>query len=83
MRPTLLRLIVIGAALAFAACSMRHRGKPDNSSAAGGPSAEASSEASAEASPSAETSPSETAPADAAPAEGGAGDAASSAPGAT
>ena len=83
MRPTLLRLIVIGAALAFAACSMLHRGKPDNSSAAGGPSAEASSEASAEASPSAESSPSETAPADAAPAEGGAGDAASSAPGAT
>ena len=31
MRPTLLRLIVIGAALAFAACSMLHRGKPDNS----------------------------------------------------
>jgi hypothetical protein len=90
MRRTLWRLTVIGAALAFAACSMLHRGgKPANAGAPAGPSTEASSEASSGASPSAEGSPAEGAPAaestpaEGAPAEAGAGEASSPPPGAT
>lgn len=68
-RRTRWRLMAIGAALAFAACSMLHRGKPAGAGASAGPSTEASSEAS----PSAEGSP----------AEGGSNEANSAAPGAT
>jgi len=71
-------LMVIGAALAFAACSILHRGKPPSAGAPAEPSAAASAEASSEASPSAESSPPEGAPA-----EGGAGEANSPPPGAT
>ena len=94
MRRLLARLLVIGAALAFAACSMLHRGKPASAAAPAEPSAQASAEASSEASPSAESSPAESAPAaessptegapaEGAPAEGGTGDANSPPPGAT
>ena len=62
MRRTLWRLIVFGAAFAFAACSMLHSGKPAASGAPSASSAEASSDASAQASPSAEGSPAEAAP---------------------
>ena len=86
MRRVAWRLMVIGAAIAFAACSMLNRGKP----ASAGASAEPSAEASAEASPSAESSPAEgvpaaeSSPADNAPAEGGAsGEANPPPPGAT
>jgi hypothetical protein len=62
-------LMMIGAALAFAACSMLHRGKPAGVPAE--PSAQASADASSEASPSAESSPAEGAPAaESSPAEG-------------
>jgi hypothetical protein len=99
MRRLLARLMVIGAALAFAACSMLHRGKPASAAAPAEPSAQASAEVSSEASPSAESSPAESSPAaestptegapaegtpaEGAPAEGGAGDANSPPPGAT
>jgi hypothetical protein len=84
MRRPLWRLTVIGAALAFGACSMLHGGKAGNAGAPAQPAAEASSEAS----PSAESSPAESAspqggPADSAPAEGGASAANSAPPGAT
>ncbi|HEY2525154.1 MAG TPA: hypothetical protein VGI29_08845 [Candidatus Binataceae bacterium] len=55
-------MIVFGAALVFAACSMLHRGKPAESGAPSAAPAEASSDASAQASPSAEGSPAEAAP---------------------
>ena len=94
MRRLLARLMVIGAALAFAACSILHRGKPASAAAPAEPSAQASAEVSSEASPSAESSPAESAPAaesspaesapsEGAPAEGGTGDANSPPPGAT
>ncbi len=94
MRRLLGPLMVIGAALAFAACSILHRGKPPSAGAPAEPSAAASAEASSEASPSAESSPAEGAPAaqssptegappEGAPAEGGAGEANSPPPGAT
>ena len=93
MRHLLWRLMVIGAALAFGACSMLHRGKSANAAAPAEPSAhlsEASSEASpsaestpAESAPAAESSPAEGAPTEGAPAEGGTGDANSAPPGAT
>lgn len=84
MRRTLWCLTVTGAALAFGACSMLHRGKPGNAGAPTEPSAEASSEAS----PSAESTPAESAspegsPTDSAPTEDGAGEANSAPPGAT
>ncbi|HVA41652.1 MAG TPA: hypothetical protein VNF49_13365 [Candidatus Binataceae bacterium] len=94
VRRTLWRLMVIGVALAFAACSMLHQGKP----ASAGASAEPSAESSAEASPSAEGTPAENAapegsaaesaspessPTETAPAEGGSNDANSAPPGAT
>lgn len=88
MRRTLWRLMVIGAALGFAACSMLHRGKPANAGAPAESSAAASA-ASSEASPSAESSPvegapaAESSPADNAPAGGGSGEANSPPPGAT
>lgn len=97
MRRTLWRFMVVGAALAFAACSILHRGKPAGVGALPEPSAQASSETSSgepsAASPSAETSPAESAspqssptagaPAEGAPAEGGSSDASSAPPGAT
>ncbi|HTQ24957.1 MAG TPA: hypothetical protein VMI09_09685 [Candidatus Binataceae bacterium] len=85
MRRTLWRLIVFGAAFAFAACSMLHSGKPAASGAPSASSAEASSDASAQASPSAEGSPAEAAPgAESTPgAEGASSDANPPAPGAT
>jgi hypothetical protein len=84
MRRTLWRLTVIGAAIAFGACAMLHRGKPANAGAPAQPLAEASPEAS----PSAESSPAESAlpqgsPADSAPAEGDASAANPAPPGAT
>lgn len=84
MRRMLWRLTVIGAALAFGACSMLHRGKPANASAPAQPLAEASPEAS----PSAESSPAEGAlpqgsPANSAPAEGDSSAANPAPPGAT
>jgi hypothetical protein len=84
MRHTLWRLTAIGAALAFGACSMLHRGKPSNSGAPAQPSAEASSEASpsAESSPAESASPEGSAP-DSAPAEAGASEPTSAPPGAT
>jgi hypothetical protein len=86
--------MLIGAALAFAACSMLHRGKPANPASSAETSAATSAEASSEPSPSAESSPAEGAPAaesspaestppEGAPAEGGTGEANSSPPGAT
>ncbi len=89
MRRLFGRLILIGAALALAACSMLHRGKPASAAASAEPSAQASAEASSEASPAAESSPAEGAPAaestpaEGAPAEGGTGDSNSPPPGAT
>jgi hypothetical protein len=82
MRRLLGPLMVI-AALAFAACSMLHRGKPASAGAPAEPSATASAAASSEASPSAESSPAEGAPPEGAPAEGGSGEANSPPPGAT
>jgi hypothetical protein len=84
MRLTRWRLTVIGAAFAFGACSILHRGKPGNAGAPAQPSAEAPSEAS----PSAESSPAESAspegsPADSAPTGGAPTEANSAAPGAT
>jgi hypothetical protein len=76
MRRLLGRLMVVGVALAFAACSMLHRGQP--AKAPSEPSAQASAEASSEASPSAESSPAEGVPA-----ESGSGEANSPPPGAT
>jgi hypothetical protein len=75
------RLMIIGAALALAACSMLHRGK--TASAPSEPSAQASAEGTSEASPSAESSPAEGAPAEGGTGEGGTGDANSPPPGAT
>jgi hypothetical protein len=84
-RRLLLRLIVVGAAIALGACSMLHRGNPSNAGASASPAAEASSsEVSADASPSAESSPAEAAPAaESSPAEGGSSDPNSAPPGAT
>ena len=84
MRRTLWCLTVTGAALAFGACSMLHRGKAGNAGAPAQPSAEASSEAS----PSAESTPAESAspegsPADSGPTEGAPTEANSAPPGAT
>lgn len=92
VRRTLSRLMLIGAALAFAACSMLHRGKPASAGAPGEASAEASTEASPETSPSAEntaaesapaaeSTPAEGAPPEGAPPEGAPTDAGASAPG--
>jgi hypothetical protein len=94
MRRLPVPLIVIGAALAFASCSILHRGKPASAGAPAEPSAAASADASSEASPSAESSPvegapaaesspTETTPPEGATAEGGSGDANSPPPGAT
>ncbi|MGH7914376.1 MAG: hypothetical protein ACREPW_06970 [Candidatus Binataceae bacterium] len=84
MRRALWRLMLIGAAFAFAACSTLHRGKPGSTDAT----AQSSAAASSEASPSAESGPTENASpegdqADGAPAEGGSGGTNSPPPGAT
>lgn len=93
------RLMVLGAAFAFGACSMLHRGKPTNAGAPAEPSAAASSGApasvdsgaAANASPDAaptdaaptEAAPTEAAPTEGAPTGGGSGDASSAPPSAT
>lgn len=83
------RLMVLGAAFAFGACSMLHRAKPVNAGAPAEPSAEASSgapapaDSGAAANASPEGAPTDAAPADSGSGEGGSGDASSAPPGAT